>query len=43
MVTSEEAVIGTYDVFKLITVYIAHIVFHKDGCSVLFDLNWYNW
>ena len=33
----------SYDVFKLITVYIAHIVFPKDYCSILLDLNWYNW
>lgn len=43
MITSEEAVIGTYDVFKLITASIAYIVFHKGGCSILYDLNWCNW
>lgn len=43
MITSEEAVIGIYDVSKLITVSFACIVFHKEGYSILFDLNWYNW
>lgn len=37
MMTPEDAVIGTYDVFKLITLCVAHIVFHKDCCSILFD------
>lgn len=42
MIVYDEAVIGVYDVFKLITAYIACIVFHKDGSSILFELNWDN-
>jgi len=36
---SVETVICMCDALKLIEVYIAYIVFHKECCSILFDLN----